>query len=305
MNTILLEQRTIYFLHLQIAGESYLMDCKARGISQNTVTFYRNKLSKFLLFCETRGVKSVLEVDETVLREFLIHLEEGGHNPGGIHAHYRVVRSFLRWVEAEYEPEGWRNPVKRVKAPRVPEQVLEPAKLEVVQKLIEVCGNDFHGRRDEAVFRVLLDTGLRANELLSLNVEDVAPGGVVTVRHTKGKRPRLVFLGKRTRKALRQYLSKRVDGNQALFVTEEGERLTYFGLRSMVKRRSEQAVVRAPALHSFRRAFAIESLRNGADLISIQRLLGHKDLTVLRRYLAQTGDDLQAVHHRTSPAENI
>lgn len=76
------------------------------------------------------------------------------------------------------------------------------------------------------------------------------------------------------------------------------------GLRSMIKRRAYEVGIAAPSIHSFRRAFALEMLRGGADLLTLQRLLGHADLTVLRRYVKQNSDDLRAVHAAHSPADN-
>jgi integrase/recombinase XerD len=88
-------------------------------------------------------------------------------------------------------------------------------------------------------------------------------------------------------------------------VTVKGTRLTYWGLRQIVRRRAEKAGVRLPSLHSFRRAFALYTLGNGADIYSLQTLMGHSDLTVLRRYLKQTEADLREGHRRARPVDNL
>ena len=90
-----------------------------------------------------------------------------------------------------------------------------------------------------------------------------------------------------------------------LWVTVRGTRLTYSGLRQIVRRRATKAGVPVPSLHSFRRAFALYALRNGADIYSLQRLMGHSDLTVLRRYLKQTEADLQEAHRKAGPVDNL
>ena len=87
-------------------------------------------------------------------------------------------------------------------------------------------------------------------------------------------------------------------------VTREGERLSYSGLQGIVKRRSNQAGVENPSIHEFRRAFALNMLRAGADIFSIQRLMGHSDISILRRYLDQTKEDIQAAHRRAGPVDN-
>jgi len=106
---------------------------------------------------------------------------------------------------------------------------------------------------------------------------------------------------------LPRYLRHRGDQPEdaTLWATSEAKRLTYSGLVSMLRRRSKKAGVPAPMPHAFRRAFAILSLRNGADVYSLQRLMGHSDLQVLRRYLKQTDADLGEAHRRTGPVDNL
>jgi len=100
-----------------------------------------------------------------------------------------------------------------------------------------------------------------------------------------------------------RYLRHGIDG--ALWQTGQRTRLTYSGLRQIMRKRAKRAGIAAPSLHSFRRAFAINSLRNGIDIISLQRILGHSDLSVIQRYLAQTTDDLAKAHSATSPVDKM
>ncbi len=120
----------------------------------------------------------------------------------------------------------------------------------------------------------------------------------------KGGKPRVVYLGKKSRKALRAYLRQRNDQGAALWVSQNGERLTYGGLRSLFRRRATTAGVKVPSLHSFRRYFALSMLRAGVDIFSLQKLMGHADLQVLRRYLAQTNQDTLEAHRRGGPVDN-
>lgn len=141
--------------------------------------------------------------------------------------------------------------------------------------------------------------------LCALDIDDVdAIQGDVLIRNGKGGKPRMVIIGKRTRKALRFYLRFRIDDNDAMWVTDEGNRLSYFTLNLILKRRSKQANVVKPELHDFRRAFALNCLRAGMDVFSLQRLMGHAGLSVLQRYLAQTDDDIRAAHAKASPVDN-
>jgi integrase/recombinase XerD len=148
----------------------------------------------------------------------------------------------------------------------------------------------------------LLDTGCRASEFVALDIGDVNMNtGAAIIRHGKGGKFRTAFMGASTRREVLRYLRHRTDDAGPLWVTMAGERLTYGGLRQVVSRRANAAGVPVPSLHSFRRAFALACLRGGMDVYSLQKLMGHADLSVLRRYLAQNEADLQAAHARASP----
>lgn len=305
------EQRTILKFgqdsFLQIAIDNFLTARKTEQVSQRTLEYYHDKLIKFFAFCQTQAISEVTQITPATIRAYLLHLEITGHNPGGCHAAFRALRAFLYWWENEFEPEGWSNPIRgKVKAPKVALEPLEPVSPQTVQALLACCKNDFTGKRDKALILFLLDSGTRAAECLAVNVEDVNQAtGAVLIRRGKGRKPRTAFIGKVTRRALRAYLKQRADKAPALWVTQEGERLTYAGLRSMIQRRAKLAGVAAPEIHGFRRAFALTMLRNGVDLITLQRLMGHAGLTVLQRYLAQTETDLQQAHRRGSPVDNL
>ncbi len=197
-------------------------------------------------------------------------------------------------------------------------------------EMISICPrNTFTGERDRAIMLILLDTGMRASELVHLNIEDVDQvTGVVQIREGKGGKPRRQFLGARARKALRTYLRVRmellhriaqieakrmkinpkkviVEDPPHLWMTQHGTRISYWGLSVAVRFRASKAKVKPPSLHSFRRWFALTCLRNGMDVYSLQQLMGHSDLQVLRRYLKQTDMDLKEAHQRASPVDNL
>jgi integrase/recombinase XerD len=104
---------------------------------------------------------------------------------------------------------------------------------------------------------------------------------------------------------MRSYLRMHPNQNPALFISKDGERLTYDGLRQLLERRAKSAkLCNKPTLHGFRRAFALNMLRSGVDIFALQRLMGHADLQVLRRYLAQNDEDNQLAHMRGGPVDN-
>lgn len=275
------------------------------GLSDYTMIFYRQQLNHFLRYCKTHNLLLVGDITPNVVRRFMLWHEETGHNPGGLHAAFRVLRTFLLWYENEAEPDDWRNPVRKVKAPKLAQEPLEPADLSTVSRMIDTCSSgDFLDLRDKALMYFLLDTGARAREVIRVDLDDVdLVSGQVLIRCGKGRKPRPVFLGKISRKALKAYLKSIVSTPGALWVTVGGERLSYAGLRKIVVRRAYQAGVNAPSLHSFRRAFAISMLRAGVDLVTIARLMGHSSLKTLERYLKQLPDDLKTAHATGSPVD--
>lgn len=283
----------------------FLLDRKAQNLSNGTLTFYQKKLKLFIDYCDAQVITQITELTPETIRLFLLFLEEKGHNPGGVHAAFRTLKAFLNWWEDEYEPDRWKNPIKKVKPPRLSIEPLEPADLDDIGKMLDTCTNDFHGARDRAILLALLDTGARASELCSMNLSDYNQiTGEILIRQGKGRKTRTVYLGKKSRKALRCYLKFRHDNSFALLVSKNGERISYWGLNEIIYRRANKASVDKPELHAFRRAFAINMLRAGVDVFSLQKLMGHADLQVLRRYLAQTTEDIAQAHRIGSPVDN-
>src|SRR5258705_11837887 len=127
----------------------------------------------------------------------MIILDERNHKPAGIHCYYRAVKTFLKWYEREAEPDGWRNPINKVKAPIVPLEPLDPVTVSTVKSLIETCkSNTLIAARDKAILLFLLDTGARLAEFLALNKDDInLISGAVQIRSGKGRKPRNIYMG--------------------------------------------------------------------------------------------------------------
>lgn len=253
------------------------------------------------------GGDTVLEdITPDQVRRFLQEIAKT-RNKGGLHATWRPLRAMLYWYEEEMEPEHWKNPVHKVKIPAPKATALPGISMDDYEKLVSVCKGGKTGTRDRALFFCLLDSCARAEEFISLNINDVnLITGVVLIRDGKGNKPRYVNFGNKARKALRNYLKTRPDlkGSQPLFTMTTGERFSYNSLVSLVRWRSGKAGIDRPGLHDIRRAGALELLRNGADISEISKYLGHESIDVTMRYLAITSEDLQKMHRRASPVDN-
>ena len=185
--------------YLPILISSFLVDRKSQGFADETVKFYRKKLKYFELYCEGQAVTQISQITADLIRRYILELQEG-HNAGGIHACFRSLRTFLYWVEQEeIMPFDWKDPIRKVKAPKLPVEPIESIPLPDIQALIKTCKQNFAGSRDRAMLMGLLDTGARAQEFLNLNLEDVElASGCVLIRQGKGGKPRTVFLGRKT-----------------------------------------------------------------------------------------------------------
>ena len=294
---------------LQLEKEAFLNDRRVAGRTAGTLRFYQGKLRPFIGHLASRGIEDPEAVAATHIRGFLLELALD-HSPGGVAAYYRALRAFFGFLVREGVLQ--KDPMANVHPPRVDLEILEPVGPETVEALLKVCDQTEIGRRDASILLTLLDSGLRAGEATNLDVGDFDPrDGRLQVRRSKSRRGRSAFVGKRARRALLRYLRMRGQPAPkaplwlAYHRTGEVGRLSYSGLRDLVKRRAQRAGVAPPMLHSFRRAFAIGMLRAGADVVTVSRLLGHGSLPVVMRYLKQEAGDLARVHEVCSPADRL
>lgn len=286
---------------------SFIYDRKAQNLAEGTIGFYQTKLKLLLGYLGLLGISKITDITSQITRDYLIYLDEKGHNPNGIHAAYRALKAFLNWWEGEFEPQNWRNPIKKVKAPKVPMEILEPVKSEEALQLLSVCDTkSILGVRDCAIILTLMDTGVRASELLAISRKDLdLDSGKIIIRKGKGNKFRIVFISAKTQQSIRSYLKVRDDFSQSLWVTKTGNPLQYSGLRQIIRRRAKDANISTPPLHSFRRYFALQMLRNGVDIFSLQKLMGHSDIQILRRYLQQTEEDIRSAHKLGGPVTQL
>ena len=172
--------------YLAILIESFLIDRRSQGLSPNTIEFYTKKLQYFQKYCERQALTQISQLTSDFIRRYLLELSET-HNPGGVHACFRPLRTMLYWIEEEeIMPTGWKNPIRRVKAPKLPTDPIEPVQIEEVHQLLKTCQSNYAGVRDKAMMLGLLDTGARAKEFLSINLEDVDMAtGAVMIRPSR------------------------------------------------------------------------------------------------------------------------
>ncbi len=291
----------------QLASESplaravnlFLLDCEARNLTPASLRYYWQRLGLFVSFLESHNVTAPTAITPAHLRAYFLSFQERELSADYLHAAARTAKTFLRFCEMEGLIDV--SPMRRVKMPRLPKAALPPFSAGEVIALLDACDCD----RDRALILTLLDSGVRARELCNLDVVDVdLTTGRVQVRAGKGRKDRTTFVGARTRKALARYLAGRKDG--PLFATlADSERLTFYGLQSLIRRIAQRAAVQDHGLHKFRRTFAIESLRAGMPIMQLAAMMGHGSLPVLQRYLCFLSADLQAAHREHGPVASL
>ena len=149
--------------HLSTSIQAFLTDKQASGLSPHTISFYRDCLIMFEKFCANLAVTKIEQVDANLIRQYLLHLEQTGHNSTSRHGHYRALRAFMYWLEVELGEDEYRAPIRKVKPPKLPKDLIEGANLEDVQRMVAACaGHTFTALRDKALLLFLLDTGASA-----------------------------------------------------------------------------------------------------------------------------------------------
>lgn len=284
----------------------FLTDRDLTGVRPATLTFYRNELRIFIEWAWNQGAQNLQDVTADLLRVYFLALRER-RNTKAIHTNFGAVKTYLLWAWEEYELPG-KCPISKVKVATPDNEPKAGVELADVRQLLSACNGEYE-KRNRAILYFLLDTGIRRAELIALSISSIENNGTVTLtaEGTKTRTARKAFISRQTQKALRAYLATRenLELEAPLFATKTGERFTSSGIRQVMRRLCDSAGISEVGMHSFRRTFAIETLRAGGDLVSVSRLLGHARVETTKRYLNQNDQDLKNVHERTSPVINL
>lgn len=278
--------------------------------SAKTVENYNHYLSRFL---ETSKANQPGDITEDLIRKFRIHLnritDQHGKPLKKITQNYHIIalRTFLKYL-AKRDIQA--VPAEKVELGKQEERevtFLEPAELERFLKSPQGAG--LAALRDRAILETLFSTGLRVSELCSLNRDEIdLKRGEFSVRG-KGSKIRVVFLSDTAKAALNSYLDKRIDAYDALFIRVppkenftklENLRLTSRSIQRIIKKHAIAAGIigKKVSPHSLRHSFATDLLRNGADIRSVQALLGHSSVTTTQIYTHVTDIQLREVHKK-------
>jgi integrase/recombinase XerD len=278
-----------------------------RGLAKNTVDSYRRDLNNFFEFLGREKVSSPAEVKREQITRYLMGLKKTGRAASTISRNVASIRSFFNFLVQDNLIDS--NPSQLVKSPRIEKKLPRVLTTKEVDRLLQQPRNDDQaGMRDKAMLELLYASGIRVSELVSLNVTDFSPEAGFLRCRGKGMKERIVPVGSVAVKYVREYLSvgrqkmlKRRD-EHALFLNHHGRRLTRQGFWKILKKYARQSKLSDEVTpHTLRHSFATHLLENGADLRSVQEMLGHSDISTTQIYTQITRRKIREVYDKTHP----
>ena len=287
--------------------DAYLDQLRAeRGLSQKTVLAYAHDLGALLDHAEEQGVTSIEGLSHGVVAGFLVLLGRRGISARSAARYLSSVRGLMRFLLRERVLRE--DPCALIDAPRVGRRLPQTLTPEEILGLIEAPGRKTaRSRRDRAMLHIMYAAGLRVSELVGLRVADVDRRRGVVSAFGKGNKRRLVPLGQMSLEALDEYLADRASHPKAssssvLFLSPRGTPLTRqaFWKRVLIYARA-QGIRKPVSPHKLRHSFATHLLEGGADLRSVQTMLGHVDISTTEIYTHVVGDHMRKAYARAHP----
>lgn len=278
-----------------------------RGLARNTLDAYGRDLARYLAWLQSQGVTRPDDISAPVLLRFLTYLKDEGLAPRSRSRALVALRTFHKFLVSErFCPV---NPTGQIAAPRSLSPLPKTLSPSDVESLLASPKGDGHlAARDRAMLEILYATGLRVSELVTLKLSDLQLDVGYLTAFGKRSKQRIVPLGAAAITELRTYLAgarprfDRTGSATCVFLNRSGEGLTRQGFWKIIKRRAREAgIYRNITPHTLRHSFATHLLENGADLRSVQAMLGHADISTTQIYTHVTRERLRQLHARHHP----
>lgn len=278
-----------------------------KHMSENSFSAYQRDVRDFLSFLGTKGVGSPWEAENTEMVSYLLALKNEGRSGATVNRKVASIRAFYNYLISTGLASV--NPTTNIKSPKIQRRKIEYLSIEEVERLLAIPDQSVKGVRDKAMLELLYAAGTRVSEAAAANVDDINLRiGFITCDGEHGK-ARIIPLGRPARSALEDYiydgrakLLREKEDHGALFLNYYGERLTRQGVWKVMKDYGRQAGLDhqlSPQI--LRNSFAVHMIQNGADLKSLQELLGHEDISATQIYLSVTKNRIKEVYDNTHP----
>ena len=278
-----------------------------KGASPRTNEAYLRDVSRFAVFCATKGAQAPANASAKILREYVYHLKDLGLSPSSIRRNVSAVRSYFRFMLSEGELV--RDPSERLEAPKRWRTLPEVLTVEEAGKLLAAPSLDEPlAFRDRAMLELAYGAGLRVSEWITLSLRDVLMDDHLLRVFGKGSKERLVPIGRKAIAAVAIYVRElrprleKGQGKGILFLNARGEPLSRMGAWKILRKYVELAGITKPVSpHTLRHSFATHLLEGGADLRAVQEMLGHADISTTQIYTHVDREYLRSVHRQFHP----
>jgi len=279
---------------------------KDKRLSLNTLQSYKRDLEQYVSYLKEINLQNITNTNKTTIIAYLLNLQKKGRATSTISRNLASIRSFYQYATKCKLVDN--DPTVELESPRVEKKLPQILSTQEVELLLEQpkC-DDLKGFRDKAMLELLYATGIRVSELISLDISDVN-SEMGFIKCNKGSRERIIPIGSMAINALQEYITKSrghllQDANDnTLFVNINGKRLTRQGFWKIIKQYKNQAKINKEITpHTLRHSFAAHLLENGADLRSIQEMLGHSDISSTQIYAQIAKNKIKEIYKKTHP----
>lgn len=278
-----------------------------RGLSSNTLVSYRRDLDTYLKFLDAVAKKTVSATSREDIRDFMMHEKDKGLSVNSIARNLAALRTFYRFLAREKLIKA--DVSSYIDSPKLWKKIPDILSFDEVERLIESSDlNKPQGIRDRAIMELMYATGMRVSEVSHIKVSDVHMDVGFVRCLGKGKKERIIPLGKKAITAITRYLEKvrpgqlKDSGATELFLNRSGKRISRVSLWKLIKGYARKARIKKEMRpHILRHSFATHLLERGADLRSVQEMLGHANISTTQIYTHVTQDRLKSIHKMFHP----
>jgi integrase/recombinase XerD len=277
-----------------------------KRLSVNTLQSYRRDIEQYFTYLQEINLQNISNSNKTTVIAYLLYLQKKGRATSTISRNLASIRSFYQYISKNKLIDH--DPTAELESPKVEKklpQILSPEEVELLLEQPQCV--DLKGYRDKAMLELLYATGIRVSELIQLDMSDLNIE-MSYIRCNKGTKERIIPIGSMAVSALKEYLSKsrplliQNPDETALFVNINGSRLTRQGFWKIIKQYKNQAQINKDITpHTLRHSFAAHLLENGADLRSIQEMLGHSDISSTQIYAQIAKNRIKDIYKKTHP----
>jgi len=278
-----------------------------KGLARNTLESYHRDLKKYMQFLNNNGIPDVKTSTPAVISQFLMEQRQSGLAAATINRNLASIRSFYHFLLKEGSIQE--NPAVEMEASRTEKKLPSVLSFSNVDLLLDQPDlTSITGKRDKAMLELLYATGIRVSELIFLDLNSVNIKMGFLRCDGKGRKERMIPLGSMSIKSLEDYLQKsrpkllKLKDEKALFINQHGKRLTRQGFWKLLKKYALKAGIQDIITpHTLRHSFATHLLENGADLRSVQEMLGHADISTTQIYTHVSRKRIKEIYRKTHP----